>query len=362
MADLISFQDAIQQTEGKKRHLILGNGFSIACRPNIFRYDTLFNQADFSESAQAKELFDILDTRDFEEVINTLEKSAQIIPAYDNSLQELVSSLTVDANTIKHLLVDTVANSHPARPNDISDKEFWSCRKFLSHFLDKDACERCSVYSLNYDLLLYWTLMHKEENDPFNFVFNDGFNRDFEEFGVDGEPEFSPDVTWQSATQSHTQNIHFLHGALHLYDEGSQLRKYTWVDSGVALTDQARYSIENGFFPLFVSEGTSEKKMDKILHSAYLHKCYRSFVSNINSPSANFYTFGYSFSSNDDHISRRFEEGKFKNIYMGLYGDIEDSANQLILQKVEALRSERSSRYPLEIHYYDASTAKIWGE
>jgi hypothetical protein len=361
MAKLISFQDAIQQTEGEKRHLVLGNGFSIACRPDIFCYDTLFEQADFTNSSQAKELFDILGTRDFEEVINTLEKSSQIIPIYDKSLQRLVNSLTVDAKTIKHLLVDTVASNHPSRPNNILDKEFWACRKFLSHFLDKDSCKRCSVYSLNYDLLLYWVLMHKKEKDPFNFTFDDGFNRDLEELRADGEAELSPDVTWQGATQSHRQNIHFLHGALHLYDEGSQLRKYTWIDTGVVLTGQARYSIEKGFFPLFVSEGTSEKKMDKILHSAYLHKCYRSLVANTNIKSANFYTYGYSFSSNDDHISRRFEEGKFKNLYVGLYGNIGDKANQLIVQKIEALKAARPSRYPLEVSYYDASTANVWG-
>lgn len=360
MAELITFQDAIQQTEGKKRHLILGNGFSIACRPDIFRYDTLFNQADFSDAAHAREIFELLGTHDFEEVIDALEKSAQIIPAYDQSQDELISSLNVDADTIKHLLVDTVANNHPARPNDISDKEFWSCRKFLSHFLDKDSCKKCSIYSLNYDLLLYWTLMHEEENDPFNFVYDDGFNRDFLGFEDDGEPNLSPEVTWQGETQSHSQNIHFLHGALHLYDEGSQLRKYTWIDSGVALTDQARHSIGSGFFPLFVSEGTTEKKVDRILHSAYLHKCYRSYVSNTSVISANFFTYGYSFSPNDDHISRKMGEGRFKNLYVGLYGDIEDPHNQRTIEKVEALKAQRSSRYPLETYYYDVSTANAW--
>lgn len=364
MPKLITFQDAINETEGKKRHLILGNGFSIACRPDIFRYDTLYNQADFSNCLHVEEVFQELNTHDFEVVINALERAAQIAPIYGGE-QDLVDQFNEDALSLKHLLVDTVANNHPARPNDISDEEFKQCRKFLSYFLNDDICERCSIYTLNYDLLLYWSFMHKEEDDDpqkIELKFNDGFNHDFLGFEEDSqEARFAPDVTWQGETQSHQQNIHYLHGALHLYDEGSDLRKYTWKESGVALTEQARFSIENGFFPLFVSEGSTDKKLDKIVHSAYLHKAYRSFVSNTKVKGASFFTYGYSFSENDDHISRRIGEGKCKALYVGIYGDIDSEVNKEVVKRVEALKSKRSKRYNLDIKYYDADTAEVWG-
>lgn len=364
MNELISFDKAIAETNGQKRHLILGNGFSISCRPDIFRYDTLYNQADFSSCDHAEEVFKKLNTHDFEIVINALEKAAEILPLYGGDAQ-VAELLQEDALNLKHLLVDTVANNHPARPNDIDDDEFYSCRQFLSHFLNKDLCDRCSIYTLNYDLLLYWAFMHKEEEyDPqkIELKFNDGFNHDFLGF-EEGSQEalFAPDVTWQGETQSHQQNIHYLHGALHLYDEGSELRKYTWKDTGVALTEQARYSIENGFFPLFVSEGTTDKKLDKIVHSAYLHKAYRSFVSNTMVPGANFFTYGYSFSANDEHISKRIGEGKCKALYVGIYGDIYSPENKQVVEKIEALKSKRSKRYNLEVNYYNAKTAEVWG-
>ncbi|MGN8225538.1 DUF4917 family protein [Gracilimonas sp. BCB1] len=292
MSKLISFDQAIEETNGEKRHLILGNGFSIACRPDIFNYNTLYNQADFSTCSHVEEVFKELNTHDFEVVINALERAAQISPIYGGS-QNVVDQLNEDVLALKHLLVDTVANNHPSRPNDITDEEFSHCRRFLSHFLNNDLCNRCSVYTLNYDLLLYWAFMHEEEEDDprkIELKFNDGFNHDFLGFEEDySEAIFAPDVTWQGETQSHQQNIHYLHGALHLYDEGSDLRKYTWKESGVALTEQARFSIENGYFPLFVSEGTTDKKLDKIVHSAYLHKAYRSFVSNTMVKNANFF-------------------------------------------------------------------------
>ena len=42
MVDVISFQDAISDSNNySKRHLLLGNGFSIACRADIFHYESL---------------------------------------------------------------------------------------------------------------------------------------------------------------------------------------------------------------------------------------------------------------------------------------------------------------------------------
>lgn len=49
MPELLSFDDAIADSEQfSKRHLILGNGFSIGCRAEIFHYESLFGEADFS--------------------------------------------------------------------------------------------------------------------------------------------------------------------------------------------------------------------------------------------------------------------------------------------------------------------------
>ena len=46
---LLTFAEAIADAQShSKRHLLLGNGFSIALRPNIFQYGKLYEQADFS--------------------------------------------------------------------------------------------------------------------------------------------------------------------------------------------------------------------------------------------------------------------------------------------------------------------------
>lgn len=67
---MMTFASALEDAQRySKRHLLLGNGFSIACRPQIFLYGKLYENADFSKlSPTAKLAFEALGTQDFERV------------------------------------------------------------------------------------------------------------------------------------------------------------------------------------------------------------------------------------------------------------------------------------------------------
>src|ERR1700744_1253779 len=87
-----------------RRHLLLGNGFSIACRPNIFVYKKLFEQADFSKlSPTAKHAFDLLGTSDFERVIKALRDARLLLSGYAGVSQEVLAQLDADADGLKNL-------------------------------------------------------------------------------------------------------------------------------------------------------------------------------------------------------------------------------------------------------------------
>ena len=74
----ITFEEALHGARGcKKRHLLLGNGFSIALRPDIFSYQSLYENADFSKAPHAKKIFELLGTSDFETVIRAIVKALQ---------------------------------------------------------------------------------------------------------------------------------------------------------------------------------------------------------------------------------------------------------------------------------------------
>src|SRR5258708_37609888 len=80
---LISFGDALKAAEqyGKK-HLLLGNGFSIACKPDIFAYGSLFEEAKKTMSKELAAIFVAMGTQDFEEVIRALQHAAAIVSVY----------------------------------------------------------------------------------------------------------------------------------------------------------------------------------------------------------------------------------------------------------------------------------------
>lgn len=336
---VLTFAEALQESKAySKRHLLLGNGFSIACRPNIFAYGKLFEQADFTKvSPTAKYAFTALATQDFERVIKALRDASAIALAYGNTT--LAATWLEDADKLRELLVETIAASHPAWPGELTDDEYRSCKAFLASFTD--------VYTLNYDLLLYWVQMHVEEGEEPSS--DDGFRTSQEDFA-------SSYVVWEPG-QSHEQNMWFLHGALHVFDSGVEIQKYTWKNTGVRLIDQIRDALNRGLFPLFVSEGTSDEKYERIRHNDYLAKAYRSF-SEIQGA---LFVFGHSLADNDAHYLRRIARGKISHVYVGLYGNANTDANKQITRKAQELALGRPVKRPLKVSFFDASSATVWG-
>jgi hypothetical protein len=168
-------------------------------------------------------------------------------------------------------------------PNAVSRLSAVSCT-FCggeSQFKTRGKELRANIYTLNYDLLLYWTLLQDQVIDwnaghPQASVMkltealqhDDGFR------APDDDPEAAY-VTWDGK-ETHNQFIFFLHGALHLYDYGHELQKKCWERSGgIPLGIRYEVSLNEGRFPLFVSEGRSQGKFDRIRHSAC---CIKDFV------------------------------------------------------------------------------------
>ncbi|HMG15404.1 MAG TPA: DUF4917 family protein [Saprospiraceae bacterium] len=357
--NLITFNEAFSLSKKyNKKHLLLGNGFSIACIPSIFTYGSLYSKANFNDIPEVQEAFNLLGTQDFELVIKTLENSSKILPAYLSHDKLISKKMLENAQKLKDRLIETIARNHPGYPGEIDEYKYVACSKFLSKFLDENG----TIYSLNYDLLLYWALMYGMEHKLIKTIPQDGFGRvtDFE----DGELNVSDYLTWQGDSKAHNQNIHYLHGALHLYDKGPDVEKFTWNDTGIRLVDQARIALMGGRFPLFVAEGESNNKLEKITHSGYLYHSYKSFSSTMKIGAKGqkncLFTYGVSFSENDDHILCKISKGKIGHLFVSIYGDLSSILNKQIIALVERLKRKRDSGN-LEVSYYQAETAKVWG-
>lgn len=356
MPEIISFAEAIADSnQCSKRHLLLGNGFSIACRKDIFHYASLYGEADFSSIPETQKIFEALGTQDFEVAIKSLENGAKIFPIYAPLEAENAQIMNEHALVLKELLVTTIAKNHPPNPNAIEDHKFWACRQFLRHFLAYGKGGH--VFTLNYDLLLYWALMH--DDHPFD---KDGVElKKNDSFGNDEDDPTADYVVWQGETAAHSANVYFLHGALHLFDSGSEIQKYTWVRKGDPLVEQARSAIAENKFPLFVAEGSSTQKKNKIRHNAYLYQSFKVLTSNAMTANHCFFIFGHSLAENDDHILNRLGRGKFKKLYVGIFGNPETTENKNIITRANKLAALRNYRYPLEITFFDSSSANVWG-
>jgi Domain of unknown function (DUF4917) len=326
-------------TEDGRRHLLLGNGFSRACRNDIFAYDALFERANFEGLSQtARAAFIALQTKDFELVMRALRQASLLLEVYLQADHRLVGSLREDASSLRDLLARTIASSHPDRPNAISDEQYAACRSFLYHFSD--------FYTVNYDLLLYWTLMQKEIEPTLKF--DDGFRQ------PDDEP--AEYVTWD-VQKTGAQNLHYLHGGLHIFDAGSEVQKFTWSNTGIALVEQIREALATNRFPIFVAEGTPESKLDRIQHSGFLNRAFRSF----GSIGGSLFVFGLSFSETDEHLLKLLDHGKVSNLFVSLHGDPDSENNARIVQRTEVAKARRTDRHPLTVQFFSAESTHVWG-
>lgn len=362
MVEILTFESAIDASGNAKRNLLLGNGFSIACDHKIFNYASLYAKAaNTIQTAmpQVHELFERLDTKDFEEVIRRLYHAWSVLPFYLPEDHDTPNKIHDHTNQLKELLISTLADNHPDIPASVPDEKFAACRRFLAHFICP-AVNDGRVYTLNYDLLLYWALMHNEVDgeDTIDIHKNDGFGKE--------EPD-SDYIIWKNEDHTKDQRVFYLHGAVHLFDAGIELEKYTWINSGKRLIEQAREALQSNKFPLFVAEGKSDAKLEKIKHQPYLHHCYKSFLSATkeskrgNDLPKSLFIFGHSLDANDEHIIGKIAKGSISNLFVSIYGNQTSDDNRRIISKAEGLSNLRDTRHPLNVRFYNAETAQVWG-
>lgn len=333
--ELLSFTDALNKTTGKK-HLLLGNGFSAAWRHDIFSYKTLLEQTDFSAlSPIIPEIFTIFNTQDFEIIIRKLRDSSIICSKY-NCESDHAKAMAADAEALKNALIQVLTHNHPEIPLEVSDDEYRSCADFLNKF--------DHIYTLNYDLLLYWTIMFGLDNNLFVKDVDDGFRESEDDKNL---------IVWDGG---HGQNVYFLHGALHVYDDGGDFVKFAYSKTGIPLIDQIRQALNDGMYPHFVAEGTYQEKMKHISHSALLDKGRRS----LKTIGGNLFIYGHSLADNDTHILRTIAKSKIINLFVSIYGEPLSDSNKLIMDRAYGMARYRKRRDELNVHFYDAASTHVW--
>jgi len=344
--------------EKVSKHLMLGNGFSISLRPDIFNYKKL---AEKLSNPMVQGLLNKLGTNDFEFLMRRLFETAEIAKHYEdepaNTSIPISQKITEHLEYLKKALIEVIARSHPSSSSFITVEQYQSCQKFLKHFnLGKK-------YSLNYDLLLYWVCVKFMDEGNDHLSSKDGFlpNKNYPENKVNVLAETknksrkpkSP-LHWE-ITQAENQDLYYLHGAMHLFTDGTNLEKLRYDSSEGSIADQVKKLIEKNKYPLFISEGSSVHKMGRIKSSGYLTRA----LTSLQQIEGSLFIFGHSLRDEDDHVLDVIHQNeKLKKVFVSFYGDISSGENKHLKNKAEEWAKKFKNQK--EYFLYQAESAKVW--
>lgn len=348
VATLPSYAEVIASLTKKKRkkHLLLGNGFSMAYDKDIFSYNALSKFIEMTGDDLVTQLFEKLNTKNFETVMQQLDDFCAIAGVFSADTT-LVPRIQEASERLKHSLIDAVKSLHPDHVFAVPAERSAKCMAFMQEYLRSDGL----VFSTNYDLLLYWVLMRNEADNAV-----DGFGRDLET-DPDAEP-YTPAEDWvwselRWGKHKEGMTVFYLHGTLPFFDTGVHVVKAEY-ENGHYLLENIKHRIEEKQYPIFVTAGSGQEKLVHIMHNKYLSHCYEKLCT----IQGSLIVFGFGFGETDSHIvdainraAKRKPGENLLSIYVGAFSD--DGLKRLV-QLRDRIKCNK-------VHFYNARTVDLWG-
>jgi hypothetical protein len=313
--------------------LLLGNGASIAV-DNGFSYTSLYEEALAKKiiKPRIKKVFDEYDVNDFEEILDAIENAKRV----NSSLVIKDRKTRVAYQVVKNALIRTVQLIHPHQAAVLEkiDKGI----DFLRNF--------SMIASLNYDLLLYWTIMQANDINP-RIKFKDCFVNPSGSFRYDWK-------NMQAPIRGETKSIlcFYPHGNIAIVkDEFNENTKIVASSSRLLSTIVNRWS--SGYSPLFVSEGSTKQKLSSINESPYLNRVYNSVLPNIGDTLV---VYGSSFQKNDAHIFNAILSGTVNKMAISVH----KPSNPNCQIKCSEIKNMLNKIRPIHITFFDAESTGAW--
>lgn len=291
------------QEDSLEKNFLFGNGLNRSI-PEIGQN---FNYSSIISYVEIKSILDGLNSKltpyktndsDFD-----LEKVIEIV---GNSKSEMITKF-----------IDNFVEKHP------SYRDFKQYKEKLSLFIRKH--DFSNIFTLNYDLFLYWTILYSNKLNTNNREYVDGFW-----YGL-----LRNDAKEQQKIQSKRSrfgrgfrpNIFYLHGTIFLY-KGKQYKPKKIVKSNNDIKRNLKKYIQDNIdehnFPLIVLEGNSTTK-ESIMRDKNF-KAYGDFCKeNLKQIKGLLLILGCSFEQ-DGHILKYIAENKkLEKIYLTITCDQEKS-------------------------------------
>lgn len=345
-SQLRSYDDVLKDLKSKKRtkHLLMGNGFSMAYDHKIFSYNALYDFIENLQDQTLSKLFKVINTKNFEQVMRQLDNFIEMAKAFDEK-GELIKSLTEANELLQKSLIDAVSELHPEHVFEVDEKYSQACYRFLNEFLENDG----KVFSTNYDLLLYWVLIRNESKRAI-----DGFGKELlnpREVKFNQEDPVWDDLYW--GKHKDEQSVFHVHGTLPIFDTGTEIEKEVYRDRTYLLKN-IKERMDHKEYPIFVTAGDGQEKLKHIYHNRYLTYCYE----NLCKIEGSLIVFGFGFGEYDFHIIDAINKAakygapsgeKLFSVYIGVY-------DENALEYIKTIED----KFMLKVNIYDARTAPVW--
>ncbi|MGQ0554570.1 MAG: DUF4917 family protein [Nitrospiraceae bacterium] len=313
--------------------LILGNGASIALHGG-FKYESLLEEArEEFISQEVEDVFDHLDTEDFERVLRMLWHTSKI----NEALQINEEKTRKAYKSLRTALVKTVTKIHPVH-SDVSN-QLIRVAEFMKQFK--------IVLSLNYDLLVYWAMLleNEQQKNRIKDCFNDG------EFVSDWQKYLKPYRGSDGSTL-----VFYPHGNLALTTDINGGETKLTATTFLSLLETVTMSWKSGkYSPLFVSEGTSKQKVSAINRSPYLKTIHDSVLPNLGRRIA---IFGWSMGDRDKHILKAICRSNVAEIAVSVVTS-EPKLNERCL-KIKSKIQEYANGRSIRVVFFDATIQGCW--
>ncbi len=268
--------------------ILIGNGASQAINAS-FAYRSLYEKAQSSVlehplTQKDKEVFEHLRTTNFEQALSALSQTQAIGGIFGLNANEVSDAY----QRIQKALIEAVHGVHIPWL-ELTPDSLASINTALRAYN--------FVFSTNYDLILYWAIMHNP--DGFKDYF---FGERFDLGNCD---------IWSQCTK-----LLFLHGGLHLYLTSLGTVKRKAGLTGNLLDDFGKPIGQERVIPLFITEGTSDDKRRSIYGNDYLSFAYSKLAHH----SGSLVILGQSLDETfDKHLIDAIRSGGSKRIGIGIY-------------------------------------------
>jgi hypothetical protein len=326
----IPFEKAIARTEARKRHLLLGNGFSIGAHAS-FGYPRLYDHA-VTQDAEFAKLFPQGGGTNFEVALRDARTEHE-------------------ADLIRAGLIKAVAAVHPNRSIDLTAEQGIACRQFLEKFAGRTRPAPGWVFTTNYDMLLHWVISAQPRTVGSKrqsiLRLHDGFDH----VG-----------RWHEGAEA---QIFYLHGAVHVFEFPFNERRKAFYTEMLRyarkrpLLSQVEELLAAGNLPVFVAEGSAVDKIRAQRKWTYLKNAMRRFRVACSESDSVLFTFGHSFGESDSHIAECVAKGLISRVCIGVFSDSDRTRAETLAEAWAAQRS--AAGVPdFKVYTFDARQAPVW--